>query len=89
MRNIFKTVYCEDCKNCLPDDGKGGIGGAGPMCKAYPIEVDCSEVDTYVKKNRKVRIIKSYKRCYNIRVHKRMPLIFCSYCFKFSSKQES
>ena len=87
MRNPFATVYCEDCKHCVPSDGEIS-NDDGAMCKAYPIEVDCSGVDTFVTKDRYVKIVKTYKRCDNIRCRKSMPIIYCSYCFKFSPKIE-
>ena len=95
FKNKFKTVYCKDCDNCIPSDGKqdsltnaGLIVGDGPMCKAYPIEEDCSEIDTFVDKGRRINIIKTFKRCDDIRCHKRFPVVYRSYCFKFIPKNE-
>ena len=83
----FSTVYCEDCINCIPSDGQIMMDD-GPMCKAYPIKVDCSDIDTYVDKNRKIKIVESYKRCKNLRNIKSLPLTYSSICFKFSPKSE-
>jgi len=90
FKNKFKTVYCEDCENCIPSDRyRGSLIGAGdgPMCKAYPLEVDCSETDTFVKRGRKIEIIKTFQRCDNVRCRKRLPLIYDSFCLKFIPKK--
>ena len=84
----FKTpVYCEDCIHCIPDDGKATIFDEdGPMCKAHPITVDCSEKDSYVRRQKRINIVHSYKRCKNIRKRKSMPLIYSQTCWKFDKK---
>ena len=99
LKEKFKTVYCEDCDNCVPSDGHedsliGSHGcflrgvGNGPMCKAYPLEINCGDVDSFVKNDRRVKIIKTFRRCEGIRKNKPFPLSYCPYCFKFIPKSE-
>jgi len=88
VKEKFKTVYCEDCKNCMPSDGHEEylVEEDGPMCKAYPIEIDCSDIDTFVKKDRKIKIIKTFQRCRYIRSKSDISQTYFSYCFKYEKK---
>ncbi len=80
-----ESIYCEDCIHCTPSD-TDTITDKGPMCKAHPITIDCSEKDTFVKKDRKIEIIKSYKPCKEVRLIKTMPLTYDETCWKFDKK---
>ena len=78
-----KPSYCEDCSHCIPGD-KWSKGKS--MCEANPIEVDCSERDTYVNRGAKVEIINTYKSCEEVRRIKVYPLIYDPACWKFDKK---
>lgn len=78
-----ESVYCEECIHCVAGDK---YNKSQPMCKAHPITVDCSEKDTFVKRDRKIEIIKSYKPCKEVRLLKSMPLTYDDACWKFDKK---
>ena len=77
------AIYCEDCIHCVPGDN---IHKGKDMCKAYPLKVDLSEKDTYVKRGAKVKIIKTYKSCEELRLLKSLPVVYDETCWEFDKK---
>lgn len=86
-----ENVYCEDCMHCAPRedqpwDSSNAIFDRGPICKAHPITVDCSEKDTFVKRGANVKIIKAHKSCDEVRLLRSMPKTYDPTCWKFDKK---
>ena len=87
----FETVYCEECEHCIPPpkDNMIDIIGHDPngkRCTAYPIEVDTSDKEDYMKRDREKSSIKTFTPCKEVRKTKSMPLTYSSTCFKFKKK---
>lgn len=76
-------VFCEDCMHCVSGD-KHQKGQ--DMCEASPLEVDCSDIDTFVNRNRKIDIINTFKSCEEVRRIKSSPRSYDLTCWKFDKK---
>ena len=86
-KQIFSSegVYCEDCKHCIPSDNKI-FGDDGHMCEKYPLEIDCSDKNAFVTKDRRIKIVKTYKRCESVRKTKSSPLVYSATCYEYDKK---
>ena len=86
----FETVYCEECDHCIPppSDGIDRIfsNDQGKRCTAYPVEVDTSGKEDYMKRDREKSSIKAFTPCREVRMIKSMPLVYRDTCSKFKKK---